>query len=61
MGQIEDASFRFAGPRFAGTPVSVRTALGAAVEPDELPVEFSVELMSGVVTQIQLRENINVP
>ena len=62
MGQIEDASFfRFAAPRFAGTPVPVSTALGAEAEPDELEVEFSVGLMSGVVAHIQSRENINVP
>ena len=56
LGQIEDASFF----RFAGTPVAVSTAFGAVVEPDELPVEFGVELMSGVVAQIQSRENMNV-
>jgi hypothetical protein len=66
LGQIEDASFfRFAAARFAGTPVAVPTAPGAVVEPEELPVEFrvelSVELMSRVVAQIQSRENMNVP
>jgi len=30
------------------------------VEIDKLPVEFNLELMSGVVAQIQLRENMNV-
>jgi hypothetical protein len=57
LGQIEDASFfRLAETRFAATPVAVSTALAAVVEPDELPVELSVELMSGVVAQIQSRE-----
>jgi hypothetical protein len=52
LGQIEDASFRrFGGARFAGMPAGV-SALGAVVEPDELPVEFSGEVMSGVVAQI---------
>ena len=70
MGQIEDASFalagrRFAGTRLAGTTVAVSTTLDAVVEPDELTVEYGVEfsvcLMSGVVAQIQPRENMNVP
>jgi hypothetical protein len=61
LGQIEDASFGgFAGPRLNATAVAVSAARGAIVEPDELPVEFGVELMSGVVAQIQLRENMNV-
>jgi hypothetical protein len=68
LGQIEDASFGLAGTRFAGTrlvtTVAVSTTLDAVVEPDELTVEcgveFSVGLMSGVVAQIQPRENINV-
>jgi hypothetical protein len=61
LGQTEDASFfRFAGPRFAGTPVLISTALGAAAEPDALPLEFRVGLMSGVVAQIQRRENMNI-
>jgi hypothetical protein len=64
LGQIEDASFRFAGPTFAGTPVPVSTALCAVAELDELTVEcgveLSVDLMSGVVAQIQPRENMNV-
>jgi hypothetical protein len=46
---------------FAGTPVAASTAFGAVVGPDELPVEFRIELMSGVVAQIQPRENMNVP
>ena len=62
MGQIADASFcRFAGPTFARTPIPDSTALGGAAEPDELPVEFRVDLMSGVVAQIEPRENGNVP
>ena len=61
MGQIEDASFfRFEGPRFAGTLIPISTALGAAAEPDALPVEFRVGLMSGVVAQIQPRENMYI-
>jgi hypothetical protein len=52
LGQIEDASFRrFGGARFAGTPAGV-SARGAVAEPDDLPVEFSGEVMSGVVAQI---------
>ena len=60
MGQIEDASFfEFAGMTFAGKKVA---AVGEADElAVECGVEFSVELMSGVVAQIQPRENINVP
>ena len=71
MGQIEDASFfrfagtGFAGPRLAGTPVPVSTILGAVVESGELTIECGVKLnvglMSGVVAQIQPRENMNVP
>jgi len=52
LGQIEDASLF----RFAATPVAVSTALGAEVDPDEFPVEPSVELMCGVVAQIQSQE-----
>ena len=52
--------FRFADPRFAGTPVLISTALGAAAEPNALPLEFRVGLMSGVVAQIQPRENMNI-
>jgi hypothetical protein len=49
---MEDASFRrFGGARFAGMPAGV-SARGAVVEPDELPVEFSGEVMFGVVAQI---------
>ena len=59
LGQTEDASFcrffRFAGPRFAGTPLLISTALGAAAERNALPVELRVGLMSGVVAQIQPR------
>ena len=70
MGQIEDVSFglegtRFVGTRFVVTTVAVSTTLDAVVEPDELTVgygvEFSVCLMSGVVAQIQPRENMNIP
>lgn len=71
MGQIEDASlFRFvgtgfAGPGLAGTPVAVSTILGAVVESGEFTIEcgakLNVGLMSGVVAQIQPRENMNVP
>ena len=57
MGQIEDASFRF-----AGTPVPISIALSAVgALTVEYGVELGIELMSGVVAQIQLRENINVP
>ena len=38
-------------------PVTVSTVLGAVVEPDELAGELKFELMSGVVAQIQSREN----
>jgi len=70
LGQIEDASFfrfvgtGFPGPRLAGTPVPVSTILGAVVESGELTIECGVKLnvglMSGVVAQIQPRENMNV-
>ena len=61
LGQIEEASFgRLPGTRLEATPVVVSAACGAIVGPDELLVEFNVELMSGVVAQIQLRENVNV-
>jgi len=50
LGQIEDASFW----RFAGTPLAISSALGDVVESDGRPVESNVELMSGVVAQIQL-------
>jgi hypothetical protein len=63
LGQIEDASFRFAGTRFAGTPVVLLTGFAAVGEADELAVECGVELsvglMSGVVAQIRPRENMN--
>jgi hypothetical protein len=71
LGQIEDASFfrfvgtGFADPRFAGMPVPISTILGAVVESGELTIECGVKLnvglMSGVVAQIQPRENMNVP
>src|SRR5258706_6963404 len=62
LGQIEEASFRFAGPGFAGTPVAVFDAVGEAGELTvEFGVELSVGLMSGVVAQIQPRGNMNVP
>jgi hypothetical protein len=58
FGQIEEASFfRLAGTRLA-LPAGVSTALGAAVELEELGVGFGSELMSGVVAQIHLQENI---
>jgi hypothetical protein len=61
LGQIEDASFRkFGGTRLEAAPVASSDARGAIVEIDKLPVEFNLELMSGVVAQIQLRENMNV-
>jgi hypothetical protein len=59
LGQIEDASFRLAGARFAGRLLAVLPFSGAVVGPDDLPVEFRVELMSGVVTQIDWREKMN--
>jgi len=56
---MEDASFRrFAGARLEAPPSS--TALGDVVESDKRRVESNVELMSGVVAQIQLGENRNV-
>jgi len=66
LGQIEDASFfKFAGLRFGGTPAAVSTALNAVVERDELTVacevELRVDIMSGVVAQIQPLEKMNVP
>jgi hypothetical protein len=62
LGQIEAASlFRFPGARFARTPAGVSSGLGAIAEPDEFPVELTVDLMSGVVAQMQLQENINDP
>ena len=71
MGQIEDASFfrfvgtGFADSRFAGTPVPISTILGAVLESGEFTIECGVKLsvgpMSGVVAQIQPRENMNVP
>ena len=39
------------------TPVVVSEVLVAAVEPDEPAAELRVELMSGVVAQIQAGEN----
>ena len=64
MGQIEDASFfEFVETRFAGKRLAVSTAFAAVGEADELTVECGVELsvglMSGVVAQIQPRENMN--
>ena len=62
MGQIEDASFTFAGTRLTGMPVGVSTALGAVGGfIVESWFELSVGFMSGVVAQIQPRENMNVP
>jgi hypothetical protein len=61
LGQIEDASFRrFAGTRLEAPPSAVSIAFGDVVESDKRRVESNVELMSGVVAQIQLRENRNV-
>jgi len=58
---MEDASFRrFAGARLEAPPSTVSTALGDVVESDKRRVESNVELMSGVVAQIQLGENRNV-
>jgi hypothetical protein len=58
LGQIEDASFcGFAGARFARRPLADR---GATSEPNKRPVEFNAELMSGVVAQIALPENMIV-
>jgi hypothetical protein len=62
LGQIEDASFRFAAPRFAGRPAAVSIALSAVEALTvEYVVELRIELMSGVVAQIQSREKIIVP
>jgi hypothetical protein len=61
LGQIEDASFRrFRGTRLEAAPVGSSDIRGTIVEFDKLPVEFSLEFMSGVVAQIELRENMNV-
>jgi hypothetical protein len=66
LGQIEETSFfGFAETRFGVTPAAVSTALGAVESPDDPLVEsgfeFSVELISGVVAQIQSPENRSVP
>lgn len=66
LGQIEETSFfTFAETRFGAKRVAVSTALGAVESPDERLVEsgieFSVELISGVVAHIQSRENRNAP
>ena len=70
LGQIEETSFfRLAGKtlaaEFAVPPAAAPTAIGAVESPDELlvesEIEFSVELISGVVAQIESRENSYVP
>jgi hypothetical protein len=62
LGQIEDASlFRFAGANCAAAPVAFSTFPGAIGTLEESPGEFrvepGVEVMSGVVAQIQAGEN----
>ncbi|MFY9659494.1 MAG: hypothetical protein WAJ97_02660 [Terriglobales bacterium] len=58
LGQIEAASaFGFAGG-FGGKPVVVVTATVVVEARDKIPVEFAVELISGVVAQIEPRENM---
>lgn len=57
LGQIEDASLF----RFTAMPPAAAGAAGVCVEAEELAFAIAVELMSGVVAQIVLRENANIP
>jgi hypothetical protein len=57
LGQIEAASFAL----LAATLSGFATLPGAAAEADSKWVEFRVELIPGVVAQIEVRENKGDP
>jgi hypothetical protein len=60
LGQIEAASFfgvRVAGARVAGALAALSPMPGEVDKPDEIPGARKVELISGVVAQIQWQEN----
>lgn len=53
----------FAGARFAGArnvSIGVSIARGTIVEAEDPAVEFRTRVMTGVVAQIGLQENMNV-